>query len=52
MRINRVQVPPTTLVVARDGEAYRGHMLLGLDTAYARARARQIARPEEWLTAK
>jgi hypothetical protein len=38
------------LVVSREGEGYRGNMVLGLDVAYARAR--QIARPEEWLTAE
>jgi hypothetical protein len=38
------------LVVSREGETYSGHTVLGLDEAYARAR--QIARPEEWLTAK
>ncbi|MBC6458011.1 DUF3825 domain-containing protein [Actinomadura sp. HBU206391] len=38
------------LVVSREGEGYRGTMVLGLDVAYARAR--QIARPEEWLTAR
>jgi hypothetical protein len=37
------------LVTAREGEAYRGHAVLALDVAYARAR--QIARPEEWLSA-
>ncbi|GAA2111139.1 DUF3825 domain-containing protein [Actinomadura alba] len=36
------------LVVSGEGEGYRGHMVLGLDVAYARARL--IARPEEWLT--
>ncbi|HEX2315728.1 MAG TPA: DUF3825 domain-containing protein [Thermomonospora sp.] len=40
----------TALVVTRDDaqEVYRGHVLLGLDTAYARAR--QLARPRDWLT--
>lgn len=38
------------LVVSREGETYRGNTVLGLDMAYARAR--QIARPEEWLSAK
>jgi Domain of unknown function (DUF3825) len=36
------------LVVSREGEGYRGHTVLGLDVAYARAR--QLARPEEWLS--
>jgi hypothetical protein len=35
------------LVAAREGVVYRGYAVLGLDQAYARAR--QIARPEEWL---
>jgi hypothetical protein len=38
------------LVAVPEGEIYRGHAVLGLDVAYARAR--QIARPEEWLTAE
>lgn len=37
------------LVVARDGAAYLGHTILGLEVAYARAR--QISRPGEWLAA-
>jgi hypothetical protein len=36
------------LVVSREGEGYRGNMVLSLDVAYARARL--IGRPEEWLT--
>lgn len=35
------------LAVSREGDGYRGHTVLGLDFAYARAR--QLARPEEWL---
>jgi hypothetical protein len=38
------------LVTSQEGDAYHGHTVLGLDIAYARAR--QIARPEEWLSAK
>jgi hypothetical protein len=38
------------LVTTHEGDAYHGHTVLGLDIAYARAR--QIARPEEWLSAK
>jgi hypothetical protein len=38
------------LVTSHEGDAYHGHTVLGLDIAYARAR--QIARPEEWLSAK
>lgn len=38
------------LVTSPEGDAYHGHTVLGLDIAYARAR--QIARPEEWLSAK
>jgi hypothetical protein len=38
------------LVTTRGGDAYHGHTVLGLDIAYARAR--QVARPEEWLSAK
>jgi hypothetical protein len=38
------------LVTSPEGETYHGHTVLGLDIAYARAR--QIARPEEWLSAK
>jgi Domain of unknown function (DUF3825) len=38
------------LVVSAEGEGYRGVGVLGLDVAYARAR--QIARPEEWLNAE
>jgi hypothetical protein len=38
------------LVTSHEGDAYHGHTVLGLDIAYARAR--QIARPEEWLAAK
>jgi hypothetical protein len=38
------------LVTSHEGNAYHGHTVLGLDIAYARAR--QIARPEEWLSAK
>jgi uncharacterized protein DUF3825 len=37
------------LEVARDEAAYRGHAILGLAAAYARAR--QISRPGEWLGA-
>ncbi|HEU5159116.1 MAG TPA: DUF3825 domain-containing protein [Streptosporangiaceae bacterium] len=37
------------LVTSPEGEAYHGHTVLGLDVAYARARL--IARPEEWLSA-
>ncbi|HEX6473064.1 MAG TPA: DUF3825 domain-containing protein [Streptosporangiaceae bacterium] len=38
------------LVASQEGDAYHGHTVLGLDIAYARAR--QVARPEEWLSAK
>lgn len=38
------------LMMSLEGDAYRGAMILGLDVAYARARL--IARPEEWLSAK
>ena len=38
------------LVTSPEGDAYHGHTVLGLDLAYARAR--QIARPEEWRSAK
>jgi hypothetical protein len=38
------------LVASPEGDAYHGHTVLGLDLAYARARL--IARPEEWLSAK
>jgi hypothetical protein len=38
------------LVVSQEGDTYRGSMVLGLDVAYARARL--IARPEEWLNTK
>jgi hypothetical protein len=38
------------LVTSHEGDAYHGHTVLGLDVAYARARL--IARPEEWLSAK
>jgi hypothetical protein len=38
------------LVTSPEGDSYHGHTVLGLDLAYARAR--QIARPEEWLSAK
>ena len=38
------------LVVTQEGESYRGQVMLGLDLAYARAR--QIARPEEWLNGR
>jgi hypothetical protein len=38
------------LMVSQEGDSYRGAMVLGLDVAYARARL--IARPEEWLSAK
>ncbi|HZB29708.1 MAG TPA: DUF3825 domain-containing protein [Streptosporangiaceae bacterium] len=38
------------LVTSHEGDTYHGHTVLGLDVAYARARL--IARPEEWLSAK
>jgi hypothetical protein len=38
------------LMVSSEADGYRGHAILGLDEAYARAR--QIARPGEWLTAR
>lgn len=38
------------LMVSLEGDTYRGTMVLDLDVAYARARL--IARPEEWLSAK
>jgi hypothetical protein len=38
------------LVTSPEGDSYHGHTVLGLDLSYARAR--QIARPEEWLSAK
>jgi hypothetical protein len=38
------------LMVSSEADGYRGHAILGLDEAYVRAR--QIARPEEWLTGR
>lgn len=48
LALSSAETVDVALVVSREGDAYRGITLLGLDVA--RARARQIARPEEWLT--
>ncbi|WP_158566726.1 DUF3825 domain-containing protein [Actinomadura craniellae] len=49
LSLTRPETVDVALLVAREGETYRGRMLLGLDLAHARARV--ISRAEEWLDA-